>query len=102
MGRRIDDNTNKKHIAANTRRHMVLGLVGMLIDISSEMIYSLLPLFMVTVLRASAFAVGLVDRTGKGICGCLKLSVRFFPFREQTPYSERAYILDMSETREDL
>jgi hypothetical protein len=56
MGRRIDDNTNKKHIAANTRRHMVLGLVSMLIDISSEMIYSRLPLFMVTVLGASVTA----------------------------------------------
>ena len=39
----------------------VLGFVSMLMDISSEMIHSLLPLFMVTTLGASVFAVGLVE-----------------------------------------
>ena len=39
----------------------VLGFVSMLMDISSEMIHSLLPLFMVGALGASAFAVGLIE-----------------------------------------
>lgn len=39
----------------------VLGFVSMLMDISSEMIHSLLPLFMVTTLGASAVAVGIVE-----------------------------------------
>jgi MFS family permease len=39
----------------------VLGFVSMLMDISSEMIHSLLPLFMVSVLGASALGVGLVE-----------------------------------------
>ena len=38
-----------------------LGFVSMLMDISSEMIHSLLPLFMVGVLGASALTVGLVE-----------------------------------------
>lgn len=38
-----------------------LGFVSMLADISSEMIHSLLPLFMVTVLGASALTVGLIE-----------------------------------------
>ena len=38
----------------------VLGFVSMLMDISSEMIHSLLPMFMVTTLGASVFAVGLI------------------------------------------
>jgi MFS family permease len=38
-----------------------LGLVSMLADISSEMIHSLLPLFMVTVLGTSALTVGLIE-----------------------------------------
>jgi MFS family permease len=38
-----------------------LGLVSMLMDVSSELIHSLLPLFMVTVLGASTFAVGLIE-----------------------------------------
>ncbi len=38
-----------------------LGFVSLLMDISSEMIHSLLPMFMVSVLGASAFAVGLIE-----------------------------------------
>ena len=39
----------------------VLGFVSMLMDISSEMVHSLLPLFLVTVLGTSAFTVGLIE-----------------------------------------
>jgi hypothetical protein len=39
----------------------VLGFVSLLMDVSSEMIHSLLPLFMTTVLGASAFLVGLIE-----------------------------------------
>jgi len=39
----------------------VLGFVSMLMDISSELVHSLLPLFMVTTLNSSALAVGLVE-----------------------------------------
>jgi MFS family permease len=38
-----------------------LGLVSLLMDTSSELIHSLLPLFMVTTLGASAFAVGIIE-----------------------------------------
>lgn len=39
----------------------VLGFVSLLMDISSEMIHSLLPVFLVSVLGASAFTVGLIE-----------------------------------------
>lgn len=39
----------------------VLGFVSLLMDISSEMVHSLLPLFMVTTLGASAFVIGLIE-----------------------------------------
>ena len=52
----------------------VLGFVSMLMDISSEMIHSLLPLFMVSVLGASALAVGLVE----GIAEATALIVKVF------------------------
>lgn len=38
-----------------------LGCVSMLMDISSEMIHSLLPLFMATVLHASSLSIGLIE-----------------------------------------
>ena len=52
----------------------VLGFVSMLMDISSEMIHSLLPLFMVTTLGASAFAVGLIE----GLAESAALIVKVF------------------------
>lgn len=52
----------------------VLGFVSMLMDISSEMIHSLLPLFMVTTLGASALAVGLVE----GLAEATALIVKVF------------------------
>jgi MFS family permease len=39
----------------------VLGFVSLLMDISSEMIHSVLPLFMVTVLNTSVLTVGLIE-----------------------------------------
>lgn len=52
----------------------VLGFVSMLMDISSEMIHSLLPLFLVGTLGASAFAVGLIE----GLAESTALTVRVF------------------------
>lgn len=58
--------TDVKDSASRTVRGIpvsiwALGFVSMLMDISSEMIHSLLPLFMVGVLGASALTVGLVE-----------------------------------------
>ena len=52
----------------------VLGFVSMLMDISSEMIHCLLPLFMVSTLGASAFAVGLIE----GLAEATALIVKVF------------------------
>ena len=52
----------------------VLGFVSMLMDISSEMIHSLLPLFMVGTLGASALAVGLIE----GLAEATALIVKVF------------------------
>lgn len=39
----------------------MLGFVSMLMDISSEMVHSLLPLFLVGTLRVSVLAVGIIE-----------------------------------------
>jgi MFS family permease len=52
----------------------VLGFVSLLMDVSSEMIHSLLPLFMVTVLGASAVTVGVIE----GIAESTALLVKVF------------------------
>lgn len=52
----------------------VLGFVSLLMDISSEMIHSLLPLFMITTLQASAMAVGIIE----GLAESTALVVKVF------------------------
>ena len=52
----------------------VLGFVSLLMDISSEMIHSLLPLFMVTSLGASALVVGVIE----GLAEATALMVKVF------------------------
>ena len=52
----------------------VLGFVSMLMDISSEMVHSLLPLFMMTTLGASVFVIGLIE----GLAESTALMVKVF------------------------
>ncbi len=50
-----------------------LGFVSLLMDVSSEMIHALLPLFMVSVLGASALAVGLVEGAAEATAPIVKV-----------------------------
>jgi MFS family permease len=52
----------------------VLGFVSMLADIASEMIHSLLPVFLVTIIGASAIAVGVIE----GVAEATALIVKVF------------------------
>lgn len=66
-------------IAKNTLKQIpagvwVLGFVSLLMDISSEMIHSLLPMFMVTTLGASVLAVGMIE----GLAESTALIVKVF------------------------
>jgi MFS family permease len=51
-----------------------LGLVSLLMDVSSEMVHSLLPVFLVTAVGASALAVGVIE----GLAESLALIVKVF------------------------
>ncbi|MFP5305574.1 MAG: MFS transporter [Gammaproteobacteria bacterium] len=50
-----------------------LGLVSLCMDVSSEMIHALLPVFMVTVLGAGAAAVGLIEGIAEATASIVKL-----------------------------
>lgn len=52
----------------------MLGFVSLLMDISSELIHSLLPVFLVSVLGTSAFTVGLIE----GVAEVAALIVKVF------------------------
>ncbi|SPE29647.1 putative efflux permease transmembrane protein [Burkholderiales bacterium] len=51
-----------------------LGFVSLLMDVSSELVHSLLPVFLVTSLGASTFAVGLIE----GVAGATVLLAKLF------------------------
>jgi len=50
-----------------------LGFVSMLMDISSEMIHALLPIYMVTVLGTSALTVGLIEGIAEATASITKI-----------------------------
>ena len=52
---------------------VVLGWVSLLMDASSELIHSLLPLYMVTVLGASALAVGIIEGIAEATAALVKI-----------------------------
>ena len=51
----------------------VLGAVSLCMDMSSELVHALLPLYMATVLGASAFLIGIVEGVAEAIALIVKL-----------------------------
>jgi MFS family permease len=51
----------------------VLGFVSLLMDVSSELIHSLLPVFLVSVLGASATTVGFIEGTAESLALIVKI-----------------------------
>ncbi len=64
---------NKEALAGMPKGIWVLGFVSLLMDISSEMIHSLLPLFMVTVLGVSGLTVGVIEGIGESTALLVKV-----------------------------
>jgi MFS family permease len=60
-------------LAALPRTVVVVGLVSLLMDTSSELIHSLLPVFLVGVLGASAAVVGLIEGIGEATAAIAKV-----------------------------
>src|SRR3989337_280808 len=67
-------NSGVKSSPAIPRSIWMLGFVSLFMDVSSELIHGLLPVFMVSSLGASAFAVGIVE----GVAESTALIVKVF------------------------
>ncbi|MDF2636805.1 MAG: ProP6 [Pelosinus sp.] len=52
---------------------IILGLVSMFTDISSEMIYPLVPLYLTAVLGASPAVVGIIEGIAESLASLLKI-----------------------------
>src|SRR5918992_404166 len=55
------------------RNVIAIGLVSLLNDASSEIIYPLLPIFLATSLGASAIAIGMIEGLAESMSSLLKL-----------------------------
>lgn len=63
----------KKFFQTIPRTVWVLGFVSLLTDISSEMIHSVLPLFLVSVLGANILTVGIIEGIAEATASVLKI-----------------------------
>ncbi len=56
-----------------SRNVFILGLVSLFTDLSSQMVFPLIPLFLTTVLNAGAYAVGIVEGAAETTASLLKV-----------------------------
>ena len=63
----------KSGLAALPRGIWVLGFVSMAMDVSSEMIHALLPVYLVTVLGASTLTVGFIEGLAEATASMVKI-----------------------------
>ena len=66
-------NSFKKYFSGISRNVFVLGFVSLLTDLSGQMVFPLLPLYITTVLGGSATAVGLVEGAAETTASLLKV-----------------------------
>jgi len=64
---------NKQIFNGITRNIFILGIVSLFTDLSSQMVFPLIPLFMVSVLGAGAYAVGIVEGAAETTASLLKV-----------------------------
>ena len=64
----------KRTLAGITKNVLVLGVVSFLTDVSSEMIYPILPVFVTAVLGAGQAFVGLIEGIAESTASLLKLA----------------------------
>ena len=69
---------NRRHMNAPTKSRLpagvwALGLVSLFMDVSSEMIHSLLPVFLVGTLGVSALALGVIEGVAEATANIVKL-----------------------------
>jgi len=72
----MDGESDESNRAAATRLPAsiwALGLVSLFMDVSSEMIHSLLPIFLSTTLGASIVAIGIIEGVGEATASISKL-----------------------------
>ena len=90
------DKQRKSGIFAGiTRNVVVLGFVSLLTDLSSQMVFPLIPLFLVSVLGVGACAVGIVEGAAEATASLLKVFSGYWSdkIRKRKPFVLFGYSL---------
>lgn len=66
-------NSRKKLLSKGTRNIILLGLISCFADISSEMVYPLIPLYLTAAFGATPVLVGLIEGIAESIASLLKV-----------------------------
>ncbi|MFH1012714.1 MAG: MFS transporter [Candidatus Peregrinibacteria bacterium] len=66
-------NIFKKHFSGIGRNVVILGVVSLLTDLSSQLVFPLLPLYITTVLGGGAVAVGVIEGAAEATASLLKV-----------------------------
>lgn len=81
MVRELDTRSKKKRIWGLNPNIFFLGIVSLLTDISSEMIFTLVPLFLCNILGAGATIIGLVGGLSEGTDSIIRIFSGWFSDR---------------------
>jgi MFS family permease len=87
--------SSRPPVAGVGRNVVALGLVSFFTDVSSEMIYPLLPVFLTTVLGASAGTLGAIEGAAESTAALLKLASGWWSdrVRRRKPLVVAGYVL---------
>ncbi len=70
--------SREKFFFGLSRNIFLLGLVSLFTDLGSQMVFPLIPLFLTSVLGASAFSVGLIDGFSEAVASLFKVFSGFY------------------------
>ena len=82
-------NSRKKLMSNGTHNIILLGLISCFADISSEMVYPLIPLYLTASFGATPVLVGLIEGIAESIASLLKVFSGYISDRFQHKKSDR-------------
>ena len=72
---------------------VLFGIVSLLTDISSEMVYPLLPIFLSTALGASPAIIGIIEGIAESLASLLKVFSGYLPIKRKRKRNSQSLVI---------
>ena len=72
---------------------VLFGIVSLLTDISSEMVYPLLPIFLSTALGASPAIIGIIEGIAESLASLLKVFSGYLPIKRKRKRNSQSQVI---------